>query len=304
MREVTVFAPATCGNLCVGFDIMGLCYEGVGDKVKVTKIDEPIVRIESLSGGEGIPLDPKKNTAGIVLLELIKKEKLNFGFSLKIDKGIAIGSGMGGSAASAVGALVGANSFLDKPLSKEELLEYSLVGEKLSSGSAHADNAAPCLYGGAVLLSNNQVIKLPFPKEITLLLIHPHLTVKTSEARSVLKPHYFLREYITQSQNLSGFIVSCFKNDLDLMKKSFFDVLVEPSRSALTDGFDECKKVAITKDSIGHCLSGSGPSQLTLCRSEKQAKEILKEFESIYLQKNIGIDSYIGKVNNKGAEVL
>ncbi len=304
MNSVTVFAPATCGNLCVGFDIMGLCYEKVGDKVTVTKIDEAVVKIESIIGGEGIPLDPQKNTAGIVLLELIKIEKLSFGFSLKIEKGIAIGSGMGGSAASAVGALVGANSFLEKPLSHEKLLEYSLVGEKLASGSAHADNAAPCLYGGAVLLSNNEVISLPFPKEVFLLLIHPHLIVKTEDARKALKPHYFLGEYITQSQNLSGFIVSCFKNDLELMKKSFFDVLVEPSRAPLTEGFKECKQIAITMDTLGHCLSGSGPSQLTLCRSEEQAQNILKEFESIYSTKNIALDSYIGKINNEGARII
>jgi homoserine kinase len=304
MTTVTVFAPATCGNLCVGFDIMGLCYEKAGDKVSVTKIDEAVVIIESISGGEGIPLDPTKNTAGIVLIELIKKEKLNFGFSLKIDKGIAIGSGMGGSAASAVGALVGANSFLDEPLSKEKLLEYALVGEKLASGHAHADNAAPCLYGGSVILSNDQVIPFPFPKDLFLLLIHPHLTVKTSEARSVLKPHYSLEEYVKQSQNLAGFIVSCFREDLELMKKSFFDVLVEPSRSPLTEGFKECNQVAIKNDCIGHCLSGSGPSQLTLCRSTDQANKILKEFELIYTNINIGLDSFIGKVNNEGAKII
>lgn len=304
MTTVTVFAPATCGNLCVGFDIMGLCYEKAGDKVSVTKIDEPRVIIESITGAEGIPLDPRENTAGIVLYELIEKEKLSFGFSIKIEKGIAVGSGMGGSAASAVGALVGANSFLDQPLSKEKLLKYALIGEKLASGQAHADNAAPCLYGGTVLLSHNEVIPLPFPEDIFLLLIHPHLTVKTSQARSVLKPHYFLGEYVTQSQNLAGFIVSCFRNDLDLMKKSFFDVLVEPSRSPLTEGFKECKQAAIQNECIGHCLSGSGPSQLTLCTSENQAIELLKKYEKIYSDKNIGLDSFIGKVNNEGAKII
>lgn len=304
MSTVKVFAPATCGNLCVGFDILGLCYEKAGDTVSVTKIAEPKVIIESIEGGEGISLDPQQNTAGIVLIELIKKEKLSFGFSIKIEKGIAIGSGMGGSAASAVGALVGANSFLEKPLSKDKLLEYSLLGEKLASGQAHADNVAPCLFGGAVLLSNNEVISLPFPKEITLLLIHPHLTVKTSEARSSLKPHYFLGEYVTQSQNLAGFIVSCFQNDLELMKKSFFDVLVEPSRAPLTDGFSECKKLAMQKDTIGHCLSGSGPSQLTLCRSVEQANTLLEDFKKIYKTKNIGLDSYIGKINSEGARIV
>lgn len=298
------FAPASCGNLCVGYDVLGLCYEGVGDTVTVTKTAAKEVVIESISGDDSLSLDAAKNTAGVVLIELIKNERLEFGFSIKIDKGIALGSGMGGSAASAIGALVAANSLLDKPLSNKDLLEYSLKGEELACGHGHADNVAPCLYGGVVLLSNGEVVEIPFPRDIKLLLIHPHLTVHTADARKVLKPNFLLEEYIKQSQNLAGFISGCFKNDKKLIKNSFSDVLIEPLRASLTEGFSECKKIAEIHQAIGYCLSGSGPSQVALCESSEQVESIKKEVKKYYEDKGIAVDIYIGSVNTKGATLL
>lgn len=304
MSSATAFAPASCGNLCVGYDVLGLCYSGVGDTVTVTKIDEKKVIIESIEGNDSLPLEASKNTAGIVLINLIEQEKLNFGFSLKIKKGISLGSGMGGSAASSVGALVAANSLLDKPLSKKELLEYSLKGEELACGSGHADNVAPCLYGGVVLLTNGNIVEIPFPKDIHLLLIHPHLTVHTTDARKVLKPHFQLGEYVEQSQNLAGFISACFKNDKNLLKASFKDVLVEPLRASLTDGFVECKDLAHINDVLGYCLSGSGPSQLALCESIEQALALKSQIESFYKSKGITVDTFIDHINTQGATLL
>ena len=300
----TAFAPATCGNVCVGYDVLGLCYNGVGDTVTVTKIEKKEVLIESIVGNAQLSTEASKNTAGVALLELIEKENLDFGFSLKIKKGIALGSGMGGSAASAVGALVAANGLLDSPLSKNKLLEYSLKGEELACGHGHADNAAPCLFGGLVLRTNEQIVDIPFPEYIQLLLVHPHLTVNTADARKVLKPNYELSEYVQQSQNLTGFICSCYKNDKALMKKSFSDVLVEPLRAKLTDGFDECRDLAHKAGVIGYTLSGSGPSQIALCESPEQANNLKEEIEKLYKSKGIEVDTYIGSINNEGAKLI
>lgn len=299
----TAFAPATCGNLCVGYDVLGLCYEGVGDTVTVTRIDEKKVVIESIEPDSALPLEAEKNTAGIVLIDLIEKEELNHGFSVKIEKGISLGSGMGGSAASAVGALVAANSLLENPLTKEELLEYSLKGEELACGHGHADNTAPCLFGGVVLLTNGEVVEVPFPEDIYLLLIHPHLTVKTADARAVVKSEYSLSDYVQQSQNLSGFIAACFSGNKSLMKKCFKDVLVEPLRAPLTEGFIECRDIAKKHNVIGYALSGSGPSQVALCESQEQALSLKDKLEEFYSSKNIEVDTYVGTINTQGARI-
>jgi len=301
---VSAFAPATCGNVCVGYDILGLCYEGVGDIVTVTKIPTREVIITSIVGAPSLSTDPRKNTAGIVLLELLEQEKCDFGFSITIDKGIALGSGMGGSAASAVAALVAANAFLDPPLAKQKLLEYSLKGEELASGHGHADNTAPCLYGGLVLLANNEVVPIPFPNDIFLLLLHPHLTVHTAQARAVLKKLYTIDQFATQGQNLAGFICACFKNDKDLLQKSFNDILVEPLRAPLTEGFLACKELAKEYNVLGYTLSGSGPSQLALCQSEQVAQQLAGEIGAFYATKQIKVDHYIGPINQRGATLI
>ena len=147
-NSATAFAPATCGNVCVGFDTLGLCYTGVGDIVSVSKQSKKGISIAEIKSKDPLPLDPKKNTAGVVLEELCKLRKLDYGLSVSIEKGIRSSSGMGGSAASAVGALTAANALLEHPLTKEEVLQISLKGEEISCGSAHADNVAPCIFGG------------------------------------------------------------------------------------------------------------------------------------------------------------
>lgn len=307
MKEVSVFAPASCGNVCVGYDILGLCYEGAGDTVIVRKLDTPEVKIKSITGVTSkLPLDCSKNTAGIVLLELIKDQGLDFGFEIEIEKGIPLGSGMGGSAASAVGALVGANQFLDKKLSNEKLLEYSLKGEELSSGHGHADNTAPCLYGGLTLVRSNplEIVQVPFPKSITLLLTLPGLSVETKKAREVLKPNYQLSEYAEQSANLAGFLCGCYQDDIELIKKSFKDVLVEPYRAKLTEGFSEIQQKANSEGLIGHSLSGSGPAQITLCSSPDQANKFKETIKAHYERLGIPTTFYMGPINNEGAKVL
>ena len=209
-NAVKVFAPATVANVAVGFDILGFPLDAVGDTISVSKINEQIVRIKSISGlNLSLPLDASKNTAGVVLQEIIKDYQLNFGFEIEIEKGIPLGSGMGGSAASSVGALVAANEWLDKKLNKYELLKYSLLGEKTASGAEHGDNVTPCLFGGLTLTRSIHpidVIQLPIPESIVVVLVHPHFRLDTSLSRSVLRSHLPVQDFVKQSANLAGFI--------------------------------------------------------------------------------------------------
>ncbi|MBT3586955.1 MAG: homoserine kinase [Halobacteriovoraceae bacterium] len=307
LESASAFAPATCGNVCVGYDILGLCYSGVGDLVTVTKTKRPTVTISKITGVvTNLPKDASKNTAGIVLQELIATQKLDFGFELSIEKGIYAGSGMGGSAASAVGALVAANHLLSEPLSKEKLLQLSLKGEELASGHAHGDNAAPCLFGGLTLVKSNplKVYPLPFPSQIVLLLIHPQLVVETKRAREVLRDSYSLAEISAQSQNLAGFLAGAASSNLELLSESFHDLLVEPLRSPLTEGFAECRELAQKAGVLGYCLSGSGPSQLALCRDAAQAEDLKVKIQNHYQKLKIESEAYIGPLNTDGAKLL
>jgi homoserine kinase len=197
MKSATVFAPASVGNAAVGFDVLGFALEGIGDTVTVTAIDEPATIVASIADAAGVlghhklPLESARNTAAVAVENLRKGCGLDNGFSISLNKGIAVGSGMGGSAASAVGAVVAANSLLESPLTNDELLRYALQGELVASGTAHADNIAPCLYGGLTLtvsMDPLRVVSIPVPDEIVCVLVHPHIRVDTLSSRSKLEP--------------------------------------------------------------------------------------------------------------------
>lgn len=307
-NSVSVFAPATVANVAVGFDILGFPLDAVGDKITVTKIDEPVVRIKSISGlNLSLPLEASKNTAGVVLQEIIKNYNLDFGFEIDIEKGIPLGSGMGGSAASSVGALVGANELLDNKLSKYELLKYSLLGEKTASGAEHGDNVTPCLFGGLTLTRSIypiDVIKIPIPESIAVVLVHPHFRLDTSVSRSVLRSQLPVHDFVKQSANLAGFISGCYTNDLDLIKRSLSDVLIEPHRAPLIPGFESAKSAAISEGALGCSISGSGPSIFAWCNGFDSAERVRQSIVSALKNETIESDAWISKVSSSGATII
>lgn len=305
-KSFKAFAPATVANVAVGYDLLGFSFGHIGDTVTVTKIDTPTVRIKSISGVvTNLPLEAANNTAGIVLIELIKKYKLDFGFEIEIQKGIPLGSGMGGSAASAVGSLVAANQHLLSPLSQMELLELALEGEKLASGVAHADNAAPCLLGGLNLvrsLSPLEIISLPAPEEIKVIVIHPEIRVETKMARSLLGDNLPLKEFVAQSANLAGFMAGLYTKDFNLIKNSLNDVLIEPRRKILVTGFDECKNEVLKLGALGCSLSGSGPSLFAM--TLKNEEQIKNAMQSVFAKNNIEAQAWIGNISKDGARII
>ena len=307
MKSATAFAPATIANVAVGFDILGFPIDAVGDKVTVSKIDEAgKVEIEKITGDSQIPKDATKNTATVGLIKLCKDLKLKHGFRVSIEKGIPIGSGMGGSAASAVGAIVAANALLEKPLSPEKLIAYALEGECVASGSKHADNIAPCLLGGLVLSrSLDQFVRIPFPADIFCVLAHPDVRIDTREARGILKTEVSLKDHIRQSANLAGFLAACFKDDVALLRSSLEDFIIEPQRAHLIPGFKEVKAAVLKAGALGFSISGSGPSVFAFAAGRAEAANIKKIMLDTFIKTGTkSVDAWVSPVRAKGAEVL
>ena len=306
MNGVRLFSPATISNLSCGFDVLGLCLETIGDYMEIIKSKRKGIYITSIIG-EKIPYDVKKNVAGVASEALIDSLKLDFGFEIKIDKKIKPGSGIGSSAASSVGAVVGINHLLGNPFKLKELIPYALEGEKLACGSKHADNVAPAILGGITLVRSTKpidIIKLPIPENLKAVIIHPKIEIKTADARKVLDKSIPLEKASQYWANLGAFVSSLYENNYELMKKSIVDNIIEPKRSQLIPMFDSLKQIANDNDSIGCGISGSGPSIFSLANGLKTAKIISNSFKKIYKETGIPFETYVSDINKSGVKIL
>lgn len=306
-NEVTAFAPATVANVGIGFDILGHTVDSVGDRVRLKRIDEPLVRIRTVTGIAGnLPVDPKSNTAGRAVQALQAALKLEFGFEMSIDKGIPLASGMGGSAASAVAAVVAANALLERPLPLLRLLKFAMEGEIVASGSAHVDNIAPCLYGGLVLtvgIDHPRVKQIPVPRSLRCVLVHPHMHLGTREARALLKSDVTRSDFVWQSANLAGFISGCYSNDLDMIRESFNDVIIEPQRQNLIPGFKDVQRGAMAAGALGCSISGAGPTIFAWAELA-HTEAVRAAMISAFLNHDLKSDSWISPIDTAGARVV
>jgi homoserine kinase len=308
LNTISAFAPATVANVAVGFDVLGFAVDTVGDIVTLKKTsDVGKIEIESIKGLEGLPFDPNKNTATVGLVKMMKDFALPFGLKVSIEKGIPLSSGMGGSAASSVAAVVAANAFLPTPLSKSELLSYALEGETAASGAIHADNVAPSLFGGLTLIRSTNpidVISIPYPK-LFCVLIHPDIKVETKHSRSVLSPQVAMPKFVQQSAHLASFIAGCFQNDVELIKRSCKDFVIEEQRAHLIPGFHDVKNAALKANALACSISGSGPSIFALTAIEKDAEAIQQAMIDAFKKNGISkIDAWISPISNLGARIL
>ena len=306
---ISAFAPASVANVAVGFDILGFAFDAVGDFVTLKKINSPgKIEIESITGMANLPYDEKKNTATIGLLKMLQEEQLSFGFKVHIHKGIPLSSGMGGSAASSVAAVVAANAFLPTPLSRSKLLKYALEGESAISGSFHADNVAPCLFGGLTLIRSTddpiEVISIPPPK-VYCVLVHPDCQVETKYARSILRPNITLKQSVQQSAHLGSFIAGCFKQDLELIRRSCHDFIIEEQRAHLVPGFHDVKNAALEVNALACSLSGSGPTIFALAENQQSALLIQEAMLLAFKKNGISkLDSWISPMSTQGARIM
>jgi homoserine kinase len=305
---VTAFAPASIGNVAVGFDMLGLALEGVGDRVLARRTTDGEISIAEVRGLDGelhpyLSTDARSNTASIAAQALWKAQGQSDGLELKVHKGVPLQSGMGSSAASAVAAVVAANALLDNPLENEQLLEFALIGEQYASGGLHADNVAPSLVGGLVLCPQvllPGIVRMPVPSGVSAVLLHPDLQINTAQARRGLAKGYPMQDWLAQQGLLAGFVLACAQDDIDLLGRTLRDVVVEPQRKEAVPCFDAVKQAAERAGVLGCSLSGSGPSMFALCRSS-EARNVASAMEQACRMQGIGCQSWISSLAAPGA---
>lgn len=307
-KSIKAFAPATVANVGCGFDVLGFAVENPGDEVIITLKDTPGIEILKITGDEGkLPLDKDLNTVSLVIEEYLKALNLAQGVQIELHKKMPLKSGLGSSAASSVVGVFALNELLGRPMAQKDLLPFAMKGEELACGSAHADNVAPALLGGFILVKSYEpleVIQLPTPEKLWCTLIHPHIEVKTKDARAILKKNIKLKDAVTQWGNLAGFISGLYQEDYQLLGRSLDDVIVEPVRSILIPGFTEAKSAAITSGALGCSISGSGPSMFALSTSEEEANTIGKAMKHEFDKINIESETFISKVSKEGPRVI
>jgi homoserine kinase len=302
---VRAFSPASVGNVGVGFDVLGHVIAGVGDTVSVRRIDEPVVHIAAIRGTTvDLPLDAPSNTAGAALIALREELALPSGFEIKIDKGIPLGSGMGGSAASCVAALVAASELLDAPLSREQLYPFAMIGEAVASGGRHGDNIGPMLLGGLVLATADRLVKIPVPAAWHSVLVHPEAVLETRRAREALKGAYELKDFVQQSANLALVLAGCHAGDAALVRAGLNDVLVEPRRAPLIGGFAEAKQAALDAGAIGASISGAGPSVFGWFETRAEAEAAAPKIQAAFAAVGFDSQAWVSPVDSSGAVVL
>ena len=305
---VRVFAPASSANLGSGFDVFGLAIEGPGDFLRLDRTDSGVIRIRAIKGDQGrLSRIVEENTAGVALLSFLDAIGEHSGFDIYLEKRMPLGSGLGSSAASAVAAVFAANELLGKPMAKRELVRWAAEGERVASGAVHADNIAPSMMGGITLvrsLAADDIISLPIPSGMQLVVVHPHVAVKTIDARKVLPNRILLKTAITQWSNTAALTAACFASDLSLFGRAMEDLVAEPARRSLIPYYDQVKSAAISAGAIGCCISGAGPSILAIAGSTSKAHNIALAMKAIYRTHKLGCDTYVTKIDRRGARVL
>ena len=324
MNEIKIFCPATIANLNCGFDVLGLCLDGIGDEMIVRKVSQKGIKITKIVGVD-LPFETEKNVAGVAALAILgalKKDgnkyvsyesnnvnyiEIDCGFEIEIYKNLKLGSGIGSSSASAAGAVFGINELLGKPFSRSQLVEFAMKGEVVASGSEHADNVAPCLLGGFTLVCGYKplhVVQIISPADLFAVVLHPHIEVKTSDARAVLQPMISLKNAITQTGNLGGFIAGLYTNNYELMARSMQDVIIEPMRKHLIPNFDLVKSSALENGALGAGISGAGPSIFALCKGKTSAEKVALAMTNSFNTTTILFDVHISKINKIGTRIL
>ena len=306
MNEIKIFSPATVANVACGYDVLGFCLDAVGDEMLIRKVDKKGIRITKIEGFE-LPFKTELNVAGVSALAMYETLQPDCGFEIEIYKNIKPGSGIGSSAASAVGSVFGMNALLGSPYNKTELTQFAMKGEALASKCEHADNLAPALFGGFTLvksLSPLEILEIPSPDNLYATIIHPQIEVKTADSRAILPKEVKLQDAIVQWANFGSLIHSLHTSNYQLMKRSLHDAIIEPHRCKLIPFYKEVKYVALKSGALGTNISGSGPSIFSLCKGIETATLVSDAIKKVYLSTGIKFDIHISKINIEGIKVL
>jgi homoserine kinase len=308
MESIKVFAPASVANVACGFDVLGFAVSAPGDEIILRKNSNGKLRILSIEGDDGkLPLEIEKNSATAVIKNILAHLGNSQGIDISLFKKMPLGSGLGSSAASSVAGAFAVNELLGRPLSARELLPFAMEGERIACGTAHADNVAPSLLGGFILIRSYEpldVIKLPSLKNLFAAVIHPQIEIKTKDARGILKKEITLRDAVRQWGNVGGFVAALYSADYDLLGRSMIDHIVEPARSILLPGYDQVKESAMAAGALGCGISGSGPSLFALCRGEDIARKAGIAMAEVFEDLKIESEIYVSEINQKGPQIL
>ena len=307
MNQVEIIAPATVANLNVGFDALGLALSSPSERMILRSFEGNGVRL-ILEKDSNLPSEAELNVAGKAAISTLKRLGDPFGVEIEIYKSIMPGSGIGSSAASAVAAVVGVcelAKFIDMDLSDSERLESALDGEQIASGSRHADNIAPALFGGLCLIDPDGIARqLPVPDDLHLVVLHPQVVIKTSEARDVLPSKVLLKDAIQSSAWMGRFVQSCYKNDLKGFSHSLKDLLVGPYRKPLLPAFDKCEHAAKNAGALSGGISGSGPSSFWVTNSKESADAIASALKVVMTTESMDYNIHVTTVSNIGAHAV
>ena len=310
--KVCAFAPATSANFAVGFDLIGFAIDDrVGDRVTVVKREDRQIVIKEISGvvdHTKLSCDVNKNVCSAVIIKFLKEQQLDLGVDIYIEKGIPLGSGIGGSAASAAAAIVAINQFLTQPFKHEALADYVIYGESLTSGgSFHGDNAIPSLVGGLVLIQSSkppcQFIQLP-TNNLYASVVCPALSIETKSARTLIKAPFSIETVVENSANLAGVMSALYTQDLKLLKQCLSDVLIEPRRLHLITGFDRIKYQLLQQGAIGCGISGSGPAVFAISDTQEKAQQLTHLIQKGFTEHKLKSVAYVSKLSAPGASII
>ncbi|WP_375435260.1 homoserine kinase [uncultured Hymenobacter sp.] len=298
---LTLYSPATVANVVCGFDVLGFALEAPYDTMHLRLTEQPGVTIVHEDDFD-LPTEPARNVAGAALLALLRAAPAGTGFEMRINKAILPGSGIGSSAASAAGAVVGANQLLGNIFSKEELVRFAMFGEEVASGAQHADNIAPAIYGGVTLIRSAEpldIVPLSAPP-LHVTVVHPQIEVRTADARQILKQQVPLKSAIRQWANVAGLVAGLLKSDYQLIGRSLEDVIVEPVRSILIPGFADVKARSMEAGALGGGISGSGPSIFMLSENQATAQAVASAMREVYEQLGVDFHIHVSTINSTG----
>ncbi len=307
--SVRVFAPATVANVVCGFDVLGFAVNEPGDEVIMRLTNKPGITISKITGDDGrLPLNPAKNTVSVSVQHYLQSiGRTEVGLDIELHKKMPIGSGLGSSSASTVAGLFAAKTLLGDASDCVPLLPFAMKGEEMACGHGHADNVAPALLGGFVLVRSYEpleVIRLPHPTGLYAAIVFPDVDVPTREARQIIRSKILLKDAVTQWGNIAGLVSGLFMQDIDLIGRSMQDILVEPVRSMLIPDFYRLRELAMEAGAVGFGISGSGPSVFALTKDEATARQITQRLQKHLNTIQIGSQIYVSPVNAEGPKIL
>lgn len=306
MDYLKIFSPATVANVSCGFDVLGFCLDTIGDEMIVRKTTQKGVKITKIIGAN-LPYETKRNVAGVAALAILDAAKVDFGVEIEIYKKIKPGSGIGSSSASASGTVFAINELLGKPFNKKELTLFGMKGEAVASGTEHADNVAPGIFGGFTLVKSInplKIVQIPSPTELYATIIHPQIEVKTSESRAILPKEILLSQAVKQWANVGSLVSALHTSDYDLIADSLTDYIIEPHRSKLIPHFEEVKKDMLNSGALGAGISGSGPSIFSLSKGLETATKVSDAVKNVFNKTGINFEIYISKINTEGVKII